>query len=208
MPSGPQPEPKFRRPTRDDAAVTAREMFDAGERIDVAAVARRLGVSRVTVHRWFGTRDQLLFAVFDDLAEEFVTAAATEAEGVGDERMLDFSRRIAAAAADFPPLRAIARGETTVALKLLLSSDGPVKPRLAVAVREMLAAGRSPAQMLALEPRIELYVDSAMALFWTGIATDEERDPERIALLGRALLTNPETATDDGLVGAPNHAAD
>ena len=89
-------QPRFRRPTRDDAAELAREMFDAGERIDVLTVARRLGVSRATMHRWFGTRDQLLTAVLERVADDFVAAAEAAAQGEGDERILDFSRRLAA----------------------------------------------------------------------------------------------------------------
>jgi AcrR family transcriptional regulator len=181
-------EPRFRRPTPDDAAVLAREMFDAGERIDVLAVARRLGVSRATMHRWFGTRDQVLSAVLERVADDFVAAAEAAAKGEGDERMLDFSRRLAATSAVFAPLRQIAQGEPDVALRLLLAPDGPVRPRVVAAVRRMVGATRTPAALRRLDPAIDLYVDAAMSLQWTTVAFGAQSDPERIVLLGRALL--------------------
>jgi AcrR family transcriptional regulator len=188
----PEPEPRFRRPTPDDAADLAREMFDAGERIDVFAVARRVGVSRATMHRWFGTRDQLLTAVLERLAEDFVDDAEAAAEGEGDERMLDFTRRIAADSAVFEPLREIAQGEADVALRLLLAADGPVRPKLGAAIRSMVAATRTPAAVRRLDPTIDLFVDAAMSLHWATIATGEQPDPERLVLLGRALLEHAE----------------
>lgn len=185
-------EPRFRRPTPEDAAVLAREMFDAGERIDVLSVARRLGVSRATMHRWFGTRDQLLTAVLERVADDFVADAEAAAQGEGDERMLDFSRRISQASAGFGPLRTIAQGEAVVALRLLLAPDGPVRPKVDAAVRRMVGATRTPAALKRLDPAIDLYVDAAMALQWASVATGARPDPERVAQLGRALLADAE----------------
>jgi AcrR family transcriptional regulator len=187
-----EPTPRFRRPTPDDAAVLAREMFDAGERIDVLAVARRLGVSRATMHRWFGTRDQLLTAVLERVADDFVGDAEAAAQGKGDERMLDFSRRLAAASAVFAPLREITQGEPDVALTLLLAPDGPVRPRVGAAVRRLLGSTRTPAALRRLDATIELYVDAAMSLQWATVATGAQPDPDRIVLLGRALLAYAE----------------
>jgi AcrR family transcriptional regulator len=185
-------EPRFRRPTPDDAAELARELFDAGERIDVLAVARRLGVSRATMHRWFGTRDQLLTAVLGLVADDFVGAAEAEAQGKGDERLLDFARRLAGASGVFAPLRQITQGEPDIALTLLLTPDGPVRPKVAAAVRRLLGPTRTPAALRRLDPAIELYVDAAMALHWATIATGAQSDPERLVLLGRALLAYGE----------------
>lgn len=144
------------------------------------------------MHRWFGTRDQLLTAVLALVAEDFIAGAEAAAEGDGDERMLDFSRRIAASSAVFEPLREIAQGEAEVVLRLLLAPDGPVRPRIAAAVRALLQATRSPATMRRLEPAIELFVDAAMALQWATVATGRKPDPERIVTLGRALLAYSE----------------
>src|SRR4051794_14620951 len=49
-----------RRPTPVDAFLLARRKFLAAERIDMSALADELGVNRVTLYRWVGSREQLL----------------------------------------------------------------------------------------------------------------------------------------------------
>ena len=183
-----EPEPRFRRPAPDDAVDVARELFDAGERIDVLAVARRLGVSRATMHRWFGTRDQLVAAVLDRLAEDLVAAAVQATRGTGDERVYDFTRRIAGAAGALAPLRATAEREPGLVVQLMLDPAGPVRPRMLGAVRGLLAEGRTPAQLRRMEPVIETYVDAATALQWALLAAGRDPEPERYVAIGRALF--------------------
>lgn len=48
---------------RESALKLAREKFLAGERIELGQMAQELGVSRVTLHRWVGTRDALIVQV-------------------------------------------------------------------------------------------------------------------------------------------------
>jgi predicted DNA-binding transcriptional regulator YafY len=44
------------RPTALDAFLRARRRFQACERIDMSGLAEELGVSRVTLYRWVGSR--------------------------------------------------------------------------------------------------------------------------------------------------------
>jgi len=191
------PEPRFRRPVPGDAVDVARERVDAGERIDVLAVARRLGVSRATMHRWFGTRDQLVAAVLDRLSEDLVAAAIQATRGTGDERVYDFTRHLAAAAGALAPLRATAEREPGLVVQLMLAAGGPVRPRVLDAVRGMLAEGRTPAQVRRLEPVIETYVDAATALQWALLAAGRDPDPERYVAIGRALFTAAEAPSPE-----------
>lgn len=48
------------RPTKDDAYRLARRTYLQGERLDLGRMADELGVNRVTLYRWVGTKDQLL----------------------------------------------------------------------------------------------------------------------------------------------------
>src|SRR4051812_12226684 len=57
-----------RRPTPLDAFLLARRKFLAAERIDMSALADELGVNRVTLYRWVGSREQLLVEVVWSLA--------------------------------------------------------------------------------------------------------------------------------------------
>jgi DNA-binding phage protein len=45
-----------RRPAALDAFLLARRRFIAGERVDMTALAQELGVNRVTLYRWVGSR--------------------------------------------------------------------------------------------------------------------------------------------------------
>lgn len=186
-----EPQPRFRRPAPADAVDVARELFDAGERVDVLAVARRLGVSRATMHRWFGTRDQLLGAVLDLVARDLVAAALVDARGTGDERAFDFTRRIATTSAALGPLRATAEQEPGLVLQLMLDEAGPVRSHVLQAVRELLGATRTPAALRRIDGAIATYVDAAMALHWAALAAGREPDPERYVEIGRALFAAP-----------------
>lgn len=186
-----EPQPRFRRPAPADAVDVGRELFDAGERVDVLAVARRLGVSRATMHRWFGTRDQLLGAVLDRVAQDLVATARSAARGTGDERAFDFTRRVAAASAALRPLRATAEREPGLVLQLILDEQGPVRRHVVGAVRDLLGETRTPAALRRIDCAIATYVDAAMALHWAALASGREPEPERYVAIGRALFATP-----------------
>ena len=57
------------RPGPLDAFKLARRRWQGAERIDMSALAKELGVNRVTLYRWVGSRDQLLVEVIWSLAE-------------------------------------------------------------------------------------------------------------------------------------------
>ncbi len=190
MPSDAPTAPRFRRPAPADAVDVARELLDAGERVDIQAVARGLGVSRATVHRWFGTRDQLLTALFEHLAAEFTEAAEAAARGSGDDRAFDFVRRIAAATASYPPLRITAAREPAVVLRLVLAEDGPVHGRVVASLTRLFAASRTPAQMRRLAGTIDTFAAAVIALHWATIAAGGEPDLARYEQIGRALLAD------------------
>jgi AcrR family transcriptional regulator len=55
--------------TRSRIVAAAREVLGGGDSFSIEAVAREARVARLTVYDRFGTREALLEAVFDDLAE-------------------------------------------------------------------------------------------------------------------------------------------
>src|SRR5262245_53269686 len=55
-----KPTPK---PTAWDAFELARRSYNAGERIEMGAIADRLGINRATLYRWVGSRERLLVEV-------------------------------------------------------------------------------------------------------------------------------------------------
>src|SRR3954451_8501671 len=75
------------RPTALDAFLRARKRFLACERIDMSALAAELGVSRVTLYRWVGSRDRLLVEVIWSLARRTLDKVEAEAGDAGPERI-------------------------------------------------------------------------------------------------------------------------
>jgi len=60
------------RPTALDALREAQRMFQAGQRVDMQSLARKLGVDRATLYRWVGSREQLLAEVLWNLMAKTV----------------------------------------------------------------------------------------------------------------------------------------
>ena len=184
--------PRFRRPEPADAIEVARELFESGARVDVLAVARRLGVSRATMHRWFGTRDQLVGELLDAIAQGLIADALSATRGRGDERVFDFTRRVATASAALAPLRATVEEEPSLVLHVMLDDAGPIRTRVIEVIRDLLASTRTAAQVRRLETTISTYVDAAMAVHWASLAAGREPDPERLVVIGRALFAVAE----------------
>jgi AcrR family transcriptional regulator len=126
--------------TREAALALARKRFLAGERIDVQAIAREIGVARATMHRWFQTRDALLGEVLATLAEERVAALRRETPGRGAAALLETFNRINHELANSHGLRVLLVQEHERALRILTSSGGIVQPRIVAALERLINA--------------------------------------------------------------------
>jgi len=126
--------------TRGEALALARRHFQAGERIDVQAIARELGLARATMHRWFGTRELLVGEMLADLAERRLAAIRAATPGSGASALLDcfdaFNRELAANRG----LGALLAQEQERALRILTSSGGVVQPRVTDAIARLIYA--------------------------------------------------------------------
>ena len=69
------------RPTPLDALRLARRSWLAGERLDMGALAKELGVSRATLYSWVGSRERLIGEVIWSFAEEGLRQATEAAQG-------------------------------------------------------------------------------------------------------------------------------
>src|SRR5438874_5294237 len=77
-----------RKTTPLDLLHLARKKFLAGERIDLGRLAAELGVARVTVFRWVGTRESLYGEVCSQLFQKEIDRAMHSARGEGLNRLL------------------------------------------------------------------------------------------------------------------------
>jgi AcrR family transcriptional regulator len=131
----------------------ARRTYLRGERVDMQALAAELGISRTTLYRWTGQREQLLADVVWSLSDDlFEQAKRDHPRHTGPKRLLAIFRQHVGALVEAEPLHAFLQQETQAALRILTSPTGGVQPRtvwkLAELYREEERAG-------AFHPRID-----------------------------------------------------
>lgn len=169
----------------------ARELYLDGARLDLTVVARRLGVSRATIYRWFGSRDALLGGV---VASEFESLLAFHRGRVrrrGAAGLLEVFDRVNRSLARSTALRRLLEQEREGALRLLTSSGGPVQPRVVAAVEGLILAEEArgaydpPAEPGALAYAI---VRLAEAFLYNDVAIGIRGDYERLREVEAALL--------------------
>jgi AcrR family transcriptional regulator len=127
-----------RRPSPVDAFRLARRRFLAGERVDMQDLAAELGISRATLFRWVGNRDQLIAEVLWSLTEPMFAQAAAETSGQGGARIAAIVERLAAELIGADPFRAYLMREPEAALRLLTTRASVVQQRTVAKIQELL----------------------------------------------------------------------
>jgi AcrR family transcriptional regulator len=138
--------------TREAALELASKRFQAGERVDVQAIARELGLARATMHRWFQTRELLLGELLAQLAEDRLATIRAESPGSGAAVLLDTLDRFNREVSENRGLRALLASEQERALRILTSSAGLVQPRVVAAIEALIDAEVNAGEFLAPTP--------------------------------------------------------
>jgi AcrR family transcriptional regulator len=129
------------RATQVAAFRAARRRYLAGERIDMQALAAELGISRATLYRWTGPREQLISDVVFSLSDELFEQAKRETTHLaGAERLLAVFHRHMEAVVRAPSLTAFLRQETNVALRILTGRGGSVQRRTVARLADLYRA--------------------------------------------------------------------
>ena len=134
--------------TREAALALATKRFLAGERIDVQAIARELGLARATMHRWFLRRARRCSARCSRRSPS--SGCARSARRSLAAARLRCSRRSTASTASSrrrAGLRVLLAQEQERALRILTSSGGIVQPRVVAAI-EQIDRGRGARRSL------------------------------------------------------------
>jgi AcrR family transcriptional regulator len=126
--------------TREAALELATKRFQAGERVDVQAIARELGLARATMHRWFQTRELLLGELLSQLAEERLALIRAESPSSGATVLLETLDRFNREVTENRGLRALLASEQERALRILTSSVGMVQPRVIATIEALIDA--------------------------------------------------------------------
>jgi AcrR family transcriptional regulator len=128
-----------RRPSALDAFLAARRRFVAGERVDMTALAAQLGVNRVTLYRWVGSREQLLVEVVWSLARRTLDDLEIR------HRRPTRPRRAVAILTEFleatiahPGMQRWLAEEGESAMRLLTRHETDFQPRLIAAVEGLI----------------------------------------------------------------------
>lgn len=177
------------RPGPHDAFRLARHKWRTGERVDMSALARELGVNRVTLYRWVGSREQLLVEVIWNLTNHNLSEVArqVDAEGTsGPERIIQIVTRFIDKAISHQGMQTWLASEGESAMRLLTRHQNGFQPRLAGRLEELLLeevqAGRLdlPADVHEVAYVLEQLVESYVYLYPIAGEQPEARRAEPI----------------------------
>jgi AcrR family transcriptional regulator len=124
---GPAPAPKS---APIDAFRTARSWFLAGRRVDMQQLAAELGVSRATLYRWCGSREQLLGEVIWSINERMLEETRSRSRGTGRPLIIRVLSRSMSRIREFEALRRFVAEDPEYALRILTSNKSVVQGRL------------------------------------------------------------------------------
>jgi AcrR family transcriptional regulator len=128
-----------RSPAALDAFLLARRRFLGGERIDMTALAAELGVNRVTLYRWVGSREQLLVEVVWSLARRTLDDLEAATPAGSDQRVVTILMGFLEATLAHRGMQRWLAEEGESAMRLLTRHEPGFQPRLIAGVEDLLA---------------------------------------------------------------------
>jgi AcrR family transcriptional regulator len=179
------------RPTPLDALGLARRRWLAGERLDMGALAKELGVSRATLYSWVGSRERLIGEVIWSVAEEGLRQATEAARGEGAEYVVDVVERFATLNASFEPLRRFIEQDPELALRILTSKKGPVQERMIAAAHDLLAEQVKAGKLslpLDIDTLAYLLIRVNESFIYSDVIAGSEPDVDKAVAAVRLLL--------------------
>jgi AcrR family transcriptional regulator len=124
--------------SREAVLAVAKATYLAGKRVDVQATARELGLGRVTMYRWFQTREGLLGEAIGEIAEERLLAIRARVRRRGAAGLLEVIDRFNRDVIEGDGLRVLLEQEKERALRLLTSAGGLVQPRVVATTQKLI----------------------------------------------------------------------
>lgn len=180
-----------RRPTALDAFKLARRWFQDGRRIDMSALADELGVNRVTLYRWVGSREQLLVEVIWSLGRSTLDSIEQRTRQRGPERVVQVVTRFLEAVIANPGMRRWLSDEGESAMRLLTRRETDFQPRLIDAMHSLLLE-ESDAGRLTLPVELHevayVLVRLIESYVYLDLITGEQPDARRAEPVIRLLL--------------------
>ena len=168
----------------------ARRHFLAAERVELGGLAGELGVSRATVHRWFGHRDRLLGDVLWSLASDTLEGAGDRAGGSGRDRLLATLGGFLGDMVVHPAFRRFLDTEPEAAARVLMTPRGDVERRVVDAVEALLRSEPAYLDRLGVNPETLAFalVRVGEAFLYADLIADAEPDVAKAAEIFELLL--------------------
>ena len=180
-----------RSPTPLDAFKLARRRFLAAERVDMSALAQELGINRVTLYRWVGSREQLLVEIVWSLGDRTLELVASETRGAGADRVVEVVTRFLELVIANAGMQRWLAEEGELAMRLLTLHDAGFQPRLIDAIERLLREEAEAGQLdLPVELRELAYVIVRLIESYTHLdmILGERPDARRAEPILRMLL--------------------
>jgi len=180
------------RPDALSAFRLARRRFMEGRRIEMQEIASELGVSRATLFRWVGSREDLIVEiVWSTALPTFDRAIEETAELAGGPRVAEIMSRFATLTLESPFFMEFVQREPERSLRLLTTKASWFQGRLVELVESLLQteveAGRL-APPLALHDLAYVVTRITETFIYADVVAGELPDPEKIRQVVGALL--------------------
>lgn len=179
--------------SRDEALAHAVGLYLRGERVDLRRIALELGVGRTTVHRWFGTRDDLLGDVLAATAVELLRTSRAHVGGRGGRALLETFDHFNRALLEVPALRVFFDLERD-ALAIISRADHGPQPALIAAIAGYIAdevdGGRYVAPTAPATLALAI-VQLATAFLYADAATGVRGDVDQLRTVEALVLGLP-----------------
>jgi AcrR family transcriptional regulator len=175
-----------------DVFALARQRFMGGERVEMGAIAEELGLNRVTVYRWIGSREQLLVEVLWSLAEPTLNQERERVTEAGGERVVQVITNFIVAVVANPGMTRFVAEEGELAIRLMTRPESGFQTRLVEWVSDLLeeevSAGRLelPGELHDCAYGVVRLIESYVSL---DLITGEKPDHERAERILRLVLS-------------------
>lgn len=185
-------EDREHRPDALAAFKLARRRFIAGQRIEMQEIASELGVSRATVFRWVGSRDELLVEIVWSTTMPTFHRAVADTEGLsGGRRVAEVMSRFAALTIESPFFMQFVQREPERALRLLTTKASWFQGRLVDVIEGLLQAETDTGALrppLAMHDLAYVVTRITETFIYADVVAGELPDPEKVREVVGALL--------------------
>mgnify|MGYP005985208483 CR=1 FL=1 len=173
---------------RSAAIKLARAQFMASRRVEMGPLAQELGVSRMTLNRWVGSRDLLLGEVNWSLGRATLDNCRRSASGSGADAVASTLEGYIAVVLEAPFMRHFLKQESEIALRVLTTRSSNHQRNFIDYVAALLREEAPNSGNMPIEDLAYLIVRIAESFCYVDLITGDQPDPSKVGIAVSALL--------------------